>query len=118
MKPRDYLNNLGIYNDHRLLQLYGRKGQDVFVYYHPSDKMRSGRTLVSSPSHKTDPRAYWLDNGAKSFFGNRAESMPKALAWASETYQIDEWVPSPFGGGAKVPAYVMKVVKDKMKGAE
>lgn len=73
------------------------------------------KTLVWSPSFITDPKAHWSDHGRKAFVGNRSKSMPQALAWATETYGITEWVPSPFGG-SKIPKLVLDKAKEFLKG--
>ena len=54
------------------------------------------------------------DQGSKAFVGYRAESMPLALAWASERYGVTEWAPSPFGG-AQVPKEIRDAAERAVK---
>lgn len=105
------LRAMGIYNNHNLLSRFGEPGRDVWCEYHAPEprSCTCQTTRVYSPSHKTRPDAPWYDHGRQAFIGNRAESMPLAVTWASERYGIDEWAPSPFGG--KVPAYVRKAAE-------
>lgn len=108
-----------IHNDHNLLRQFGDIGKNIAVSYRPGQEGRMGvahcnKTVVHSPSFKTDPKSHWSDYGCMSFTGNRSESMPKALAWATETYGITEWVPSPFGG-SKLPKSVLDKAKEFLK---
>lgn len=122
-KLADQLNAHRIHNDHNLLSRFGVVGKtDVGVSYHRRPEGRMGvaqcnKTVVFSPSHKTDPSAHWTDYGCKSFIGNRVESFPKALAWASETYGIIEWDKSPFSSGGKLPKEVLDAAKAFLKTA-
>lgn len=107
-KLSEGLRAMGIFNTHELLKRFGVKGKDVAVSYCPPlpRMVQAARSYVYSPSHKTDEQAGWYDYGRKAFIGKQAESMPRALAWASELYEIDEWAPDPTSRGSKVPKYV------------
>jgi hypothetical protein len=68
------------------------------------------KSVVFSVWFETDPKAHYSDNGCKSFAGNRAESFPEALAWASKRFGVKAWVNCPSDVNAKIP----KRVYDKM----
>ena len=104
-----------------LLKRFGDQGRDVGVYYHarPSGRMGMAQcchSQVFSPTFLTAPKAPWYDEGLKTFVGDRAESFPAAIKWASETYNIQEWVP--FGPGSRVPKYVMDRAKEMLDEAQ
>lgn len=115
-KRQDALRKMDVFNMHYVLSRFGERGvDDVGIDYRP----RESRGVVSgsyalSPNHATAPNAAWYDHGKKTFYGNRSESMPKAMAWASERYGIAGWKPGPFGG--KIPATVharmMQAIKE------
>ncbi len=110
------LRALRIYNDHALLKRFGEKGRDVWLGYSPPGRAEAQKTRVMSPSHKTDPKAHWTNDGCKTFVGRRAESMPKAMAWASANYRVDEWVSSPlFGVTHQLPKYVVDAARKAVK---
>lgn len=115
VKLVDALRERKIYNDHGLLLALGGK-TDICISYAPYEhrSVRTRRTHVYSPSHHTDPDAWWGNHGKKTFIGKRSESMPKAIAWASEKYGITEWSTSPFGG-SKIPACVLVAAKEFVK---
>lgn len=106
-----------IFNTHGLLSKFGDKDRDIAVSYTAPDQrsVMANGSAVWSPSFKTDPQSAWYDHGKRTFVGNRAESMPRALKWATETYGITDWAPCPFGG-AKVPKYVLDRAKAAVKG--
>ena len=108
MKTADRFRSIKVFNTHELLLRFGEKGKtDVAVSYtaYEARSMRGNATTIYSPSHKTDPNGAWYTYGHKSFVGNRAESLPEALAWASDRYGIplDDWVPDPTQRGSYVP---------------
>lgn len=111
-KLADALSAMRIHNNHNLLSRFGGE-RDVWVEYVPPDRVRAQKSAVYSITHQTDPNASWYDHGNKTFVGNRARSLPVALAWATETYGITEWAASPFGG--KVPAHVLAKAKAAVK---
>ena len=113
----EQLAAIKICNTHELLARFGDlKKTDIAVSfdgYGGGRSMRVHGSSVYSPSHKTNPDASWYDYGKKTFVGNRAESLPKAFAWASERYgiAIDDWVPDPTRTGRG--SYVPRVVRDR-----
>jgi hypothetical protein len=113
-KLADNLRALKIHNNHGLLTVFGDE-RDVWIDYVPPEvrQVRAARSMVHSVHHRTDPNGHYSDYGAKSFSGNRAASMPCAIAWATEAYGITEWAPSPFGG--KIPARVLAKAKAAVK---
>ena len=119
-KLADALRAMRVFNDHALLMRFAAdRRMAVCVSYipHEAQMVNAARSQVSSPFFKTDPRAHWSDHGCKTFVGNRAESMPLALAWAQEKYGVSEWAPSPFGG-AKVPKEIRDAAKRAVLEAE
>ena len=116
----DALRAMGVFNDYNLLTLFATdKSRAVAVSYTPWETTRvlPAASAVSSPFFQTDPGSSWFDRGRKTFVGNRAESMPLALAWAQEKYCITEWAPSPFGG-SKVPKYIRDAAERAVKEAK
>ncbi len=92
------------------------KEKAVAVSYTPSSRGRMGyaqcdKSSVYSPFFNTEPKSAWCDNGMKSFVGNRKESLPEALAWATAKYGITDWKGNAMGD--KVPAVVHKGVPMK-----
>lgn len=116
-KLSDALNKLRVFNNWDLMRRFGERGKDVSCDYSTgwSRGCEPRHTSVSSPTFYTDPGAHWQNHGAKWFCGNRSESLPLAMVWASEQYGIDEWVTSPFGG--KVPKPVLVAAKAAVKAA-
>lgn len=113
-KFADKLRALNIYNNHDILKRFGKHGHDVYVDYDKAESRgRCSHSTVYSPSHKTDPQSAWYDYGNKSFVGNRKESLPKAMEWASDKYGIAEWAVSPFGG--RIPQYVYDAAKEAVR---
>jgi len=105
------LAKIGVINTWDLLKKFGVPHKtDIVVSYYPpeSRSVRPARSHVSSPSHRTDPKASWYDYGNKSFPGYRDESVPEAVKWATETYGITEWAVDPTDPSGRVP----KVVRD------
>lgn len=116
----DALRAMGVFNDYGLLMRFATdKRSAVAVAYSPRAEgaSRVSVSSVSSPFSQTDPGAHWSDHGCKTFAGNRAESMPLALAWAQKTYGITEWAPSPFGG-AKIPKRIRDAAECAVKEAK
>jgi len=110
-KLADKLRKMGVYNTHDMLTHFRVRGiSPIACVYFQSETMRSGRSAVFSPFRKSDPDAPWYNYGKKTFVGKRAESMPKAIAWATEQYGIEEWAPCPFGG-AYIPKAVLAAAK-------
>lgn len=111
----DALRELNVFNEHNLVSRFGGP-RDVYVIYTPYEPRIGGAyAQVISPHFKTEPTGgYWAHYGHKTFIGNKAESMPKAIEWATEHYGIAEWAPSPFRG-AKVPKHVLDAAKRAVK---
>lgn len=71
-----------------------RKG-DVAVSYRraesrsvfPSGTVVWGKGFMVNP----DAKDWWNKQGNKEFSGQRAKSLPQALAWASEKFGIKKW---------------------------
>lgn len=109
-KITDSLRAIGHYNTYGLLATFSDKGQDVGCSYSPPEPRacRGHTARVFSPSHQTDPGSAWYEHGMKTFVGRISESLPAAMAWASEKYGVREWVPCPFNRSARIPAIVRK----------
>jgi len=107
------LEALRIFNTHGILERFGERGTAVAVAYHPGESRRCecDKSIAFSPFFKTDPKAAWYDHGQKVFIGKRSESLPQALAWASETYGIREWTTCPTDVSAKIPKYILDRAK-------
>lgn len=117
-KLSEALRAKDIFNDHNLLVRFGKHGQNVGISYSPTDNSRGGtyaHTSVYRPGFKTDPNAHWQDHGCKTFNDKAAVSIPQAIAWATERYKIDKWVPSPFDRNDKIPEYVLIAAKKFLK---
>lgn len=116
-KLADELRKHQIYNSHGLLSKFGDPGRDLIISYIPAEgrTVRANMTTVWSPTFMTDPNSAWYDHGKKTFVGKRAESWPKAVEWATATYEITEWAVCPFGG-AWVPKYALDRAKAFVKG--
>ena len=104
------LNAIGIHNLHNLCARFGKRGKDdVFVVYKKRNERACSpnKAHVASPHRNTDLKAHWADNGCKTFLGKSSESVPVAVAWATEKYDIAEWVTSPFDRSDRVPKTVL-----------
>ena len=114
-KLREGLRALRIFNNHGLLSYFGKDGGDVAIEYSHSGTVRPRGSRVWSPSRAMDPDAHFFEYGAKWFSGKQADSMPKAIEWASARTGVTGWATSPFGG--KVPKVVvdaaLAAVKEK-----
>ena len=107
---KEKLKAIGIFNPHNFCTIGGGR---IFVGYSPQVTGRAYRTAkwqVCGVREKTDPKAFWMDNGQKAFdvngvaansSGTHAEIKEiqrlAAIAWATEKYGIDDWVKDPFG---------------------
>lgn len=105
-KLREQLRARGIINTWDVLTKFGTKRNAIAVSYSraPSGRMGYGdfnHATVWSPFFKTDPEEHRY-NG-KVFGGNRAKSIPKAVAWATEKYGITEWATCPTDPSCKIP---------------
>lgn len=116
-KLQDQLREMRVFNTHGLLKHFALKGRDVAVVYHTAvpRQCSCNHSVVYSPSHKTSPDAPWYNNGCKSFVGQKSESVPLAIAWATEKYGITEWVTCPTDRSAKIPAEVLEAAKKAAK---
>lgn len=114
---RKRLRAARIFNDYELLLRFAETCKAVgFAYHIPMPRSAEPcKSLVFSPTHKTDPGAHWTDHGCKVFIGMLAESMPKAEAWASETYGVTEWSTSPFDRTTKIPTAALVAAREAMK---
>ena len=111
-KLADTLREMRVHNTHELLVRFRLPTVEAIACtYAPSEHWRTQKSEVYSPFGKTDANAAWYDYGCKTFLGNRAASMPQALAWAEAQYGVREWAPSPFGG------YIPKAILDAAKKA-
>lgn len=109
-KLKDKLREHHIVNTYDLLVKFGVGGRDVACGFTGAGDARSCRcaaTQVWRPKHNTDPRAAWYNYGRKTFVGARAESLPQAIAWATERYGITEWVSDPTDKNTKIPREVL-----------
>lgn len=118
MKSVEILHELGVINTHDLLTRYVTDGKLVeqkvrkrraiaCVYLRGvSREMSLDHTYVYSPYFETNPDAAWFDRKKKAFRGSIKKSMPKALAWAKETYGIEKWATDPTDRSTRVPAEV------------
>lgn len=111
-KLADTLREMRVRNTHGILKRFVVLDvTSIGCTYAPAERLRPHKSRVYSPFFKTDPDAAWYDYGCKAFVGKRAESMPQALAWATDQYGVSEWAPSPFGG------YIPKAILDAAKKA-
>jgi hypothetical protein len=109
MRLIDRFQAIKIFNEHNLLSVFGEKMDVVCSYHRAEPRSPFGcYTSVWSPKFNTDPKGAWFHHGQKSFSGRISESMPQAIEWATSKYGITEWVVSPFGRTAKIPASVLK----------
>lgn len=102
-KLSDALREQKIFNNWEMLVRFGGE-LDVAIDYHRPAEGRMGwcdvrRTTVWSP--RSNPRLMGpkkMRSGTeREFLGARKESLPAALAWASDEFR-EIYVPSPFGG--------------------
>jgi hypothetical protein len=110
-----------IYNTHDILKLAGACDKmAIACSYSPSDGTGFGcsKSTVWSPHFKTNPDSSWYDYGCMTFVGKRVESMPKALAWASNQYGIKEWVNCPMNTTDKIPQHVLAIATAWLKHEE
>jgi len=103
-KWADRLREIKVFNNWILLERFGKSGDVAIVYHHPAEGRlgwsESHHTQVWSPlKHSALPhsKTYGARYGEVKFHGMRAESFPKALAWAQAQFK-HKYVPSPFGG--------------------
>lgn len=124
-KQSEALRAIGVFNTWNLLQRFAAPNRDIAVTYDKRPEGRMGmaqcdKSRVFSPSHQTNPKSAWYDYGQKSFTGNRADSFPEAIAWATETYGITEWDTCPMNRNTKIPKEAKKAalaaLKDTVKG--
>jgi hypothetical protein len=110
LRVADALAQIGVINLHDLLLRFAVRGvDDIAIDYSPYyGRGFSSHARVYSPNHATDPNAAWYNHGLKTFTGLRKEAMPPAIAWASERYKIEEWVPAPTRARGLVPATVRR----------
>lgn len=82
--------------------------QAIAISYHRHEprEVRSNGCQVWSPFFSTDKDAHFSNYGAKSFTGNKKESLPRATEWAVKTYGELNFVRNKLGD------YVPKVVND------
>jgi len=86
-------------------KLISPKQAVAISYTPPTSHSTHGRTThIYSPFFATNPLAAWYDNDKKAFVGNKKESMPLAIAWATQEYKIIDWKRNRFGD--MVPAQV------------
>jgi hypothetical protein len=104
-KLQDNLRFIGVFNAHILLSRFAEPGKDVACSYSPPEPRacRCATAHVWSPSHKTNPKGHWSDYGKMAFVGYKKESMPKAIAWATERYGVTKWVPDPTNRSTMIP---------------
>lgn len=105
----DRFRALGVYNPYEFARKFGTTGVDDYIItYHPyeSRTMNGHKTTVWAPGRKVNPNSHFLDNGAQAFHGGRAESLPKALAWAKTKLKLADWEPCPVDRGSLVPKAV------------
>jgi len=109
MGSRAMLRAGRIFSTHDILVSFGIRGStDVACFYARISEplgMVPG-CYIYSPSHRTDPQARRHDHRCKTFVGERSESMPRALAWASRRYGVTEWAPCPLDAYAMIPRVV------------
>lgn len=110
MKIRDQLRAIGVINTFDILTRFGNRMTGIACQYHAQQprSVLGSRTLVWSPFFKTAPNsAAWYDHGNKALVGDRAESLPAAVAWATTVFRIMEWAPCPTDpGNTRIPKCV------------
>ncbi len=116
---RDRLRAVGVFNTHELLTRFAAPGRDVSLRY------ESPVVLAWSPSHETDPAA-WYHHGQRVFFSGpgvlgldgRREAFERARAWALGRYGIpaDGWATDPTDRGTLVPREVREAALESIKG--
>lgn len=108
-KVTDHLREHHIYNEHTFATaVRNRGGVGVFISFLAATTGRaseSAKFQVIDPGKRTDPDAFWRDNGHKTFMpyshnGDKAQTRVAAVAWAAEYTgtEVDQWVPGPFRG--------------------
>lgn len=116
-KLADKLREHGVYNTWDVLKRFAEPGKDVacrFTRCQPREVLPD-RTAVFSPSHSTEPDAPWYQHGQEWFSGRMSESMPEAIAWASEKYGVDGWSTSPFSRSERIPTAVLDAARKFVK---
>jgi hypothetical protein len=117
------LHDHDLYNAYDLLKRFGEKGEiNVAITYHTYEPRAtlSRCTQVWRPDGITDVEAPWYNRGNKTFYGAKSDSWTQAVEWATKTYAITKWAPSPFGASTYIPervlsrarAWATKVLKD------
>lgn len=105
----DRFRALGVFNPFEFASRFGTKGVDDFIitYHTYESRMLDGhKATVWAPGRVIDPEAHFLDRGAKAFHGNRAEAVPKAMAWAKAELKLADWAPCPVDRSSWVPKAV------------
>ncbi len=120
MRFADALRGIGVINTHDMLVRFGqRRKDDVACLYHVGHRGLAPETVAYSPSHHTDPQETgWRGLGRKHFHGSRRESMPKAIAWATERYGIADWRRCPMEPSNMVPATVLERAREAVRAPE
>jgi hypothetical protein len=82
--------------------------QSIAISYHryESRDLQANASKVWSPFFALYPEGHWRDRGAKSFVGDKKESLPLAMEWAVKTYGELNLVRNRMGD------YVPKIVND------
>lgn len=111
------LRAFGIHNSHNLLTAFGLNNEVAIRFQSSvSRSVIPSRSQVFSPHFPTNPGGPWYDYGCKTFYGKRSESLPKAVAWAQETYGLGEFVMNPLDR-SYVPRALIERVKKELKNA-
>lgn len=101
MKPtKNKLRALRIFNSWDI----AKRSSKVFVGYRPQQTGRAWQSAawqVHHTSRPTDPKAHFLDYGAKTFSvyrrGEKQEKLAEAQKWATEKFGFREWERDPWG---------------------
>lgn len=112
----DALHAIGVHNNWGMLAEFGDRLDAAVEYIRPAEgrggwsRIQHTRVWARVKGHPVIPLGdKWPHSHAvKEFSGPRRDSLPAALAWATENLGC-EFVPSPFGG------YLPKHVVDKAK---
>ena len=116
-KLGEKLRAIRIFNNWDILVRFGDIN-DVSIEYHRPAEGRMGwcetrHTRVWSPHQNPRLKIVGLKSGtSKDFQGSRSESLPAALAWASNEFG-HTYVPSPHGG--YIPKHVLTKIKAALK---
>lgn len=124
-KANDAFRAKGVYNPHDLVHRYATATGNVGVYlaYQPQDTVfATGQPgwYVLRPGYSTDPKAAWYHHGNK-FFSNffsghdRERSLNAAKQWASERYDVKQWVKIPGLTWAWFPQEIAEFAKALVK---